>query len=314
MNMMDPISAGSKVPPSSRNMMDASSAESKVPPSSENLSSFEAPGKQEPVSGTMVASIALFEAPDEQEPVSGTTAASSMLFEAPGKREPVSGTMAASSMVDMIDEEVSRPSMLGIGISDEQIAVVRQAIERSEIQAETADASETVLRSLLNPDWAATVGDAGPRPYVTKEQVRRAQSNDEKDFMNHQAMAELMEEVMKLECLHVFKDQQVYESGESLPDELHATVLKKKMNLTTGVWNDVDEIVEWPDGVAGILSCINKGGCANLIQILEAFANFAENTLKTPMGRVRYLLGLPLTYDTMRSTTRDVQGLSATGG
>ena len=86
------------------------------------------------------------------------------------------------------------------------------------------------------------------------------------------------------------------------------------MNLTTGICNDIEEIVEWPDGVAGILLCINKGDCADLIRILEAFANFAENTLKTPMGRVRYLLGLPLTCDTMRFTTHDVAGLSATRG
>jgi hypothetical protein len=86
------------------------------------------------------------------------------------------------------------------------------------------------------------------------------------------------------------------------------------MNLTTGVWNDVEEIVEWPDGVAGILTCINKGDCANLIRRLEAFANFAGNTLKTPMGRVRYLLGLPLTYNAMGFTTHDVAGLSATRG
>jgi hypothetical protein len=119
---------------------------------------------------------------------------------------------------------------------------------------------------------------------------------------------------MELERLHVFSNQLMYESGESLPDELHTTVLKKKMNLTTGIWNNVEEIVEGPDGVAGILLCINKEDCTNLMQILEAFANFAESTLKTTMGRVRYLLGLPLTCDTMRFTTHDVAGLSATKG
>jgi hypothetical protein len=72
----------------------------------------------------------------------------------------------------MIDEVASRSSMVGIDISDAQIAVVQQAIERSEIQLETADDSETVLRSLLNPDWAATVGNAGARPYVTRTGVQ----------------------------------------------------------------------------------------------------------------------------------------------
>jgi hypothetical protein len=63
---------------------------------------------------------------------------------------------------------------------------------------------------------------------MSQEQACRAQSNDENDFTNHQAMEELMEDLMKLECLHVFENQRVYESGESLPDELHATVLKKR--------------------------------------------------------------------------------------
>jgi hypothetical protein len=86
MRWMWTLSDAKDVDPSSGNMMDAG-----------NLSSFEAPGEQEPVSGTMVVSSTLFEAPGEQEPVSGTMVASSMLFEAPGAHEPVSGTMVASS-------------------------------------------------------------------------------------------------------------------------------------------------------------------------------------------------------------------------
>jgi hypothetical protein len=86
------------------------------------------------------------------------------------------------------------------------------------------------------------------------------------------------------------------------------------MSLTTGIWNNVEEIVEWPNGVVGILMCINTGDYTNLAQILEAFTNFAETALKTTMGRARYLLGLPLTYVTMRFTTHGVTGLSATRG
>jgi hypothetical protein len=72
--------------------------------------------------------------------------------------------------------------------------------------------------------------------------------------------------------------------------------------------------VEWPNGVAGIQMCANTGDYIGLARILEAFANLAENTLKTTMGRVRYLLGLPLTRDAMRFTTHGVTGFSATRG
>jgi hypothetical protein len=134
----------------------------------------------------------------------------------------------------------------------------------------------------------------------------------EDNFMNHQAVVEVMKSIMRLDSLEVFANQQMYELGDTLPDELPLAISKKKINLTTGIWINVEEIDEWPNGVACIQMCANTGGHVGLANILEAFTDLAENTLETTMGRVRCLLGMPLTRDTMRFTTHDVTGFSAT--
>jgi hypothetical protein len=106
-------------------------------------------------------------------------------LEAPDKQEPVSCAMDASSTVNVIGDEGSKSSILGIDISDAQIAAARQATKMSETQAEIADDAETLLQSLLNPAWAATVENPGTRPCVAEEQVRRALSHHERDVTNH---------------------------------------------------------------------------------------------------------------------------------
>jgi hypothetical protein len=60
--------------------------------------------------------------------------------------------------------------------------------------------------------------------------------------------------------------------------------------------------------------CANTGDHVGLANILETFADLAETTLENTMGRLRCLLGMPLTHDAMRFTTHDVVGLSATRG
>jgi hypothetical protein len=149
-------------------------------------------------------------------------------LEAPGEREPVSYAIETSSTVNVIDDEGSELSILEIDISDAQIAAARQAIEMSKIQAELADDAETMLRIFLNPARAATDYNPSTRPCVTEEQVRSALSHREEDFTNHQAMGELVGGIMELDRLDVFANQLTYESGNSLPDELHLTVMKKK--------------------------------------------------------------------------------------
>jgi hypothetical protein len=214
------------------------------------------------------------------------------LLDAPGTHESIPRAMGASSTANVIDDEGLELSVLEIEISNAQIAAARRAIESSKTQAEFADDAETKLQSCLNPVRAATDETQSTRLCVAEEQVRRALSHHEENLMNHQAMEEVMESIMELDRLDVFANQQMYESGDSLPDELHLAVLEKMMNLTTGMWDNVEEIVEWPNGVAGILMCANTRDYVGLAQILEAFANIAENTLKTTTGRVRYSLGL----------------------
>jgi hypothetical protein len=236
------------------------------------------------------------------------------LLDALGRHESTPRAMEASSTVNMIDDEGLGLSVPEIEINGEQIAAARQAIERSKTQLEFADDAEIKLQRFLNPARAVTDETPNTCPCVTEEQARRALTHHEDNFTNHQAVEEVMESIMQLDRLEVFANQQMCESGDSLPDELHLAILKKKMNLTTGMWNKVEEIVEWPNGVAGIQMRANTGDYIGLARVLGAFANLAENTLKTTMGRVRYLLGLPLTRDAMRFTTHGVAGFSATRG
>jgi hypothetical protein len=65
--------------------------------------------------------------------------------------------------------------------------------------------------------------------------------------MNHFAAVEVMQAIIRLNDLEVFANQQMYESGDALADELPLTISKKKINLTTGLWNNVEEIVDWPN-------------------------------------------------------------------
>jgi hypothetical protein len=112
--------------------------------------------------------------------------------------------MEASSTVNVIDDEGLELPILEIEIDDAQIAAARQAIEMSQIQAELADEAETLLQSYLNPSRAVTDKTPSTRPCVAEDQVRRALSHREEDFMKHQAMEELMEAIIGLDRLDVF--------------------------------------------------------------------------------------------------------------
>ena len=92
------------------------------------------------------------------------------------------------------------------------------------------------------------------------------------------------------------------------------SILRRKIDLTIGMWNDAPDLVGWPNGVAGIQMCAEAGDNEGLANILDVFADLAEAVLMSTMGRVRYMLGLPLTYDAMRFTSHDVTGLSVTKG
>jgi hypothetical protein len=70
--------------------------------------------------------------------------------------------------------------------------------------------------------------------------------------MNQYVVVEVMKAIMRLNDLEVFANQQMCESGDTPPDELPLTISKKKINLTACLWSNVEEIVDWPNGVAGI--------------------------------------------------------------
>jgi hypothetical protein len=92
------------------------------------------------------------------------------------------------------------------------------------------------------------------------------------------------------------------------------SILRRKIDLTIGMWNDAPDLVGWPNGVAGIQMCAEAGDSEGLAQILDVFADLAEAVLISMTGRVRYMLGLPLTYDAMRFTSHDVAELSVASG
>jgi cellobiose-specific phosphotransferase system component IIA len=128
----------------------------------------------------------------------------------------------------MIDDEGLGLSVPEIEINGAQIAAARRAIEKSKTQAEIADDAEIKLQRLLNPARAVTDETPNTRPCVTEEQVRRALVHREDNFMNRQAVMEVMKSIIRLDSLEVFANQQMYESGDTLPDELPLTISKKK--------------------------------------------------------------------------------------
>jgi hypothetical protein len=162
---------------------------------------------------------------DQHGDVVGQGVSDFALLDAPGAHESTPRAMEASSTVNMIDDEGLGLSVLEIEINGAQIAAARQAIERSKTQAEFADDAGAKLQSFSNPARAATDETPSTRPCVAEEQVRRALSHHEDNFANHQAMEEVMESIMQLDRLEVFANQQMCESGDSLPDELHLAIL-----------------------------------------------------------------------------------------
>jgi hypothetical protein len=83
---------------------------------------------------------------------------------------------------------------------------------------------------------------------------------------------------------------------------------QEKSNFTHGVWNDIGALSKWPWGNLCLHRSALGGDDVEIADLLEAIAKIAEKVLQSPMGRIRYLLGLPLTEDTQRLVSTSIAG------
>jgi hypothetical protein len=105
-------------------------------------------------------------------------------------------------------------------------------------------------------------------------------------------MGDVMKAVMRLDALGVFMSQHMCESGDAPLHEQPASILKRKIDLTIGIWSDTPDLVEWPNGVAEIQMCAEAGDYEGLANILDVLTNLAEAVLISMTRRVRHMLGL----------------------
>jgi hypothetical protein len=151
-------------------------------------------------------------------------------------------------------------------------------------------------------------------PVITAGQARRAHIHCDANYMAAEETLNVMKALMKMESMDVFGQQKAYENCGGRhpyePPEASAAcdLVRKTINFTLGVWGDTPTVVGWPHGVLKIQKSALGGDHLGLADLIEVFAELAVAVLKSTMGRIRYLMGLPLTKNTMRHTSLNVTG------
>jgi hypothetical protein len=251
----------------------------------------------------------------DQGPVAFTLPVAPGTHESTPRAMEALSTEAASEDDELIiNDEGARLSVARVDIDVDQITAARQIVEKLDTRTESTDDAEVQLQRLLNSVEPTTTETSGECPCIAEEQVCRAHVRGEENYVRQEIMGDVMKAIMRLDALDVFANQQMCESGDAPPNEQLVSILKRKIDLTIGIWSDAPDIVEWPNGVAGIQMCAEAGRNEGLANRLDVFANLAEVVLISMTGRVRYKLGLPLMYDAIRFTSHDVTGLSVAKG
>jgi hypothetical protein len=66
---------------------------------------------------------------------------------------------------------------------------------------------------------------------------------------------------------------------------------RKRINFAHGVWAEVTTITNWPWGVLKLQKSALGGECDEVADLIEFFAMLAASVMRSPMGRIRYLMG-----------------------